>query len=92
MRNRRARGLAVAVLIAVAGGCGGGGSDVLPDSSTPVTSPPSTGPTTELFPYDDEGAVVDAGTYRIPASAWAVADVEVTFGEGWTVQYGHVFH
>lgn len=34
---------------------------------------------------------IEPGTYRIPASAWSVADYRVTFGEGWAVQYGHIF-
>jgi hypothetical protein len=91
MGDRRTPVLVVAVLLA-AGGCGGGGNAAPTASSTSVTSAPSTGATTELFPYDEEGAALDAGTYRIPASAWSVAEFEVTFGEGWTVQYGHVFH
>lgn len=88
----RVHGVAVAVLLVVGAGCGGGGDAAPTQVSTSVTSDPSAGATTELFPYDDEGAPVDAGTYRIPASAWSVADFEVTFGEGWTVQHGHVFH
>ena len=35
---------------------------------------------------------VEAGTYRIAKSAWSVADFTVTFPDGWSVQYGHVFH
>jgi hypothetical protein len=34
---------------------------------------------------------MEAGTYRIPRSAWSVADFTVTFPRDWTVQYGHVF-
>ena len=34
---------------------------------------------------------IEPGTFRIPASAWSLADYMVTFGEGWSVQYGHVF-
>lgn len=91
IRDRLAGVLMVAVLLVVAAGCGDDGKGA-PTASASVTSAPSSGATTEVFPYDDEGAPVDAGTYRIPASAWSVAPFEVTFGEGWTVQYGHVFH
>lgn len=34
---------------------------------------------------------IEPGTYLLPRSAWSVADLTVTFPEGWTVQYGHVF-
>jgi hypothetical protein len=34
---------------------------------------------------------IEPGTYRIPASAWSLADYTVTFGDGWAVQYGHIF-
>lgn len=36
-------------------------------------------------------AAIEPGTYRIPKSAWSVANFTVTFPEGWTVQYGHVY-
>lgn len=34
---------------------------------------------------------IESGTYRIPASAWSLADYTVTFRAGWAVQYGHIF-
>lgn len=34
---------------------------------------------------------IEPGTYRIPNSAWSVADFSVTFPQDWTVQYGHVY-
>lgn len=50
---------------------------------------PSTSESTAgSIPADD--APIEPGTYRIPRSAWSVADFTVTFPEGWTVQYGHV--
>jgi len=92
VKRRRARVLVVAVVLVIAAGCRGDENTALTATSTPGTSASPTAEPTEIFPYDEEGAVVEAGTYRIPASAWSVADFEVTFGEGWTVQYGHVFH
>jgi hypothetical protein len=57
--------------------------------------PPSHSPTADAtgtaFPVSDDPLPVEPGTYRIPRSAWSVADLRVTFPEGWTVQYGHVF-
>jgi hypothetical protein len=34
---------------------------------------------------------VEQGTYLIPSSKWSIADFTVTFPDGWTVQYGHVY-
>ena len=38
-----------------------------------------------------EPTAVEAGTYRIPRSAWSLTDFAVTLPEGWTVQYGQRF-
>lgn len=35
---------------------------------------------------------IEPGRYRVPSSEWSAADFTVTFPEGWTVQYGHVYH
>jgi hypothetical protein len=43
------------------------------------------------FPHSTGSVVIEPGTYRIPASAWSVADFTVTFPDGWTAQYGHVY-
>jgi hypothetical protein len=40
----------------------------------------------------DGDAPIEPGTYRIPRSAWSVADFTVTFPADWTVQYGHVYN
>jgi hypothetical protein len=86
-------------LLAVAGlaGCGG-------DPEASAEPQPAASPRTSATPSSilrtmpdgntgDEGAHVpiEAGTYLMPSSAWSVADFTVTFPEGWTVQYGHVF-
>jgi hypothetical protein len=92
LKDRRGRTLMVGILLAVVAGCEGGGGAPPTAPSTGMFPTASASVATDLFPYDEEGAVVDAGTYRIPASAWSVAEFEVTFGKGWTVQYGHVFH
>jgi len=44
------------------------------------------------FPYSTDDVVIEPGTYRVPESAWSVADFSITFPEDWGVQYGHVFH
>jgi hypothetical protein len=55
--------------------------------------PPQSATTTALamgsIPAGD--ASIPPGIYRIPKSAWSVADFTATFPAGWTVQYGHVY-
>jgi hypothetical protein len=78
-------------LLAVLSGCGGDGTGA-PLVSTPSATPSSTPTaTTTPFPDSTEPVAVEAGTYRIPSSAWSVADFSVALPEGWTVQYGHVY-
>lgn len=40
----------------------------------------------------DVDEAIEPGRYRIPKSEWSAADFTVTFPDGWTVQYGHVYH
>ena len=42
--------------------------------------------------YSDVDKAIEPGRYRIPKSEWSAADFTVTFPEGWSVQYGHVYH
>jgi hypothetical protein len=87
---------ATVLLLVVATGCGGTGTG---EPGTPVLSAPSATPsattdvdaTASLFPNEAEPVAIEPGTYRIRSSAWAVRDFAVTFPEGWTVQYGHVY-
>ena len=68
--------------------------DEYPSPSASNPSPahsPTADATGTAFPVSDDPVPVEPGTYRIPRSAWSVADLTVTFPEGWTVQYGHVF-
>jgi hypothetical protein len=63
-----------------------------PEASTPSATPsPTSSETTTPFANSTEPVAVEGGTHRIPESTWSVADFTVTFPEGWTVQYGHVF-
>ncbi|GAB3246300.1 hypothetical protein [Nocardioides dilutus] len=90
--------LAGLLLVVSLAGCGG---DSEPSAAAPVrsASPPAgaTASTTLLsipeWDAQDEGAHVpiEPGTYLIPSSDWSVASFTVTFPEGWTVQYGHVY-
>ena len=87
--TRNMRGAAmVASLVALVGAAGCAGS-AQRDPSAPPSAPrprrrrtPATG--------DLPDGPLAAGTYRIPRSAWSVADVTVTVPEGWGVQYGHI--
>jgi hypothetical protein len=40
---------------------------------------------------EEEVAPIEPGRYLVPSSAWSVTDFTVTFPEGWTAQYGHVY-
>lgn len=91
MRNGRGRALAVTVLLAVLPGCGGDETGEPPASTPSAISAPTASTTATPFPYSLEPVAVDAGTYRIPRSAWSVADFTVTFPEGWTVQASAIF-
>jgi hypothetical protein len=76
---RRKAPLALAFLVGLAG-CAEGAVPGEPQTSVTLTMPSPTqgamlGETTRIEP----------GTYRVPASAWSVADFSVTFPEGWTV-------
>jgi hypothetical protein len=70
-------------------GCDAGSAESR--SSAPPATPSAT---LRSMPAGDGDAdqAIAPGTYRIPRSAWSAADFTVTFPEGWTVQYGHVYH
>jgi hypothetical protein len=65
-------------------GCGAtGGSHV---STASPDAPPMSGPTTASFASSAEPIAIVPDSYRIPKSAWSVADFTVTIPEGWAVQ------
>lgn len=74
----------LSLLLCVAG-CGGGVTGS-PEASTPSATPSATA---GAIPAGT--APIEPGTYRVPKSAWSVADFTVAFPRGWTVQYGHVY-
>ncbi len=90
------------VLVGLAGlvaGCGtpSGGRPASEQSAEPgrataslTPDSPTTVATAGAIPAGD--GPVEAGTYRIPKSAWSVVEFTVTMPKGWTVQYGHVYH
>lgn len=61
-----------------------------PSSPTPPTARPPSMPAGDAS-HDTGHVPIESGTYLLPRSAWSVADLAVTFPDGWTVQYGHVF-
>lgn len=73
-------------------GCRGEAAGDRPASPPPGTASSTSGTAGTSFPFTTEETAIEAGTYRIPSSAWSVADFTVTFPERWSVQYGHVFH
>lgn len=88
MRDGRGGVLAVAVLLAVLTGCGGGMTGEPSASRPPATPSPSPGATVTPFPDSAEPVAVEPGAYRIPRSGWSAVDFTVTVPEGWTAQYG----
>jgi hypothetical protein len=60
--------------------------------STTVIQPPTSPPDPEMPTASPDPVPLEPGTYDIAASAWTVADLEITLPTDWTVQYGHVFH
>lgn len=91
MRGARGRAPLVAVLLAVVTACARGVASEPPASTPSGTPSPTARATVPPLPYSVEPVAIEPGTYRIPDSAWSVADFTVSFPEGWTVQYGHVY-
>lgn len=62
--------------------------------SQPSASPATPSAALRSMPvgYQDVEEPIEPGRYRIPRSEWSAADFTVAFPEGWTVQYGHVYH
>ena len=83
--------LAVVVPLAILTACGGAGSTERPAATPSAMPSPTPGATTTPFAYSTEPVAIEPGTYRIPRSEWSLVDFTVTFPEGWTVQYGHVY-
>ena len=83
---RLRRGGVIAVLLPALVTATGCASELRAESPRPA---PTT--TRSIEVTSDEPTTLEAGTYRIPTSAWSVTDFTVTLPEGWAVQYGHVF-
>jgi len=91
--------LAAGLVLAVVTACAGTESaerQTLPSSTMPSQAPsavPTREPTPSAiatpFAFSGEPLAIEPGTYRIPRSAWSVADFTVSFPEGWAAQYGH---
>jgi len=80
---------AVAVLLSVLTGCGGGVTGETHPSTPRSTSSPTSDVSRKTFAYSTEPVTIEPGTYQIPRSEWSIADFTVTFPPDWTVQYGH---
>jgi len=88
---RRNVAIATLALAAALAACSGGATTASPKKSSPPAVTTSTATPTDAFGFSVQPAPFEAGTYRVPASAWSVADFTVTFPDGWTSQYGHVY-
>lgn len=91
MKRHRALVPTVAGMLSVLAACTGVGTSESASPPPSATSSSPAGETTDPFPHTTDPVAIEAGTHRMPQSAWSVADFEVTLSEGWTVQYGHVF-
>lgn len=84
---------AAAVVIAFAAV---GSSLVIGDefTSTPPSSPGPPTPTVGSLPSGDGATdqAIEPGTYRVPSSPWSAVGFTIAFPEGWTVQYGNIYH
>jgi hypothetical protein len=72
-------------------GHGDGRSYVLTSSGVVVTTADGGLTWSEFVPTLPWAGDIAAGTYRVPASAWSVAEFTLWFPEGWMVQYGHIY-
>lgn len=93
-RRRRTHTMLVAAAAAVAIAAVAAGSslvDAVENGSPPPASP---APPVRSLPSGDgaKDQTIQPGTYRVPSSSWSAADFTITFPEGWTVQYGHIYH
>lgn len=96
-QRRRTSTMLVAAAVAVVIAAVAAGSTVVigeqRTSPSPVT-PDTPSPTLRTMPSGD-GAMdetIQPGAYRIPSSSWSAADFTIAFPEGWSVQYGHIYH
>ena len=80
----------VAAGLLVVGALTGCARDAADEAPQPVI-PTWASDTTTSGPSSVAHLAIEPGTYRIPASAWSLTDYRVSFPEGWSVQYGHVF-
>lgn len=64
------------------------------NTSTPPTSPGPASPRYDAMPSGDgaRDEPIAPGMYRVPTSQWSTADFTISFPEGWTVQYGNIYH
>jgi hypothetical protein len=99
MMHARPAGAAVLLFLAVAA-CTSGTEPAETTTAaagepTPASPTPSMATPQSMLKGDASGdgtqIPLKPGNYIMPSSIWSVEDFWVTFPEGWTVQYGHVF-
>ncbi len=96
-RRRRTRSLLMAAAAAVVITVAAVGSLLVVDLESTSPPPASPGPPTTTVRSLPPGAgaadePIDPGTYRVPSSAWSAVGFTIAFPEGWTVQYGNIYH
>ena len=73
----------------------GGSVVVRDDRAAPSPAAPAS-PPSELgsIPSGDgaENETIEPGTYSVQSSGWSAVDFTIAFPEGWTAQYGHIYH
>jgi hypothetical protein len=95
-QRRRTHTMLVAAAAAVFIAAVAAGSSLVAgyENSSPPASPGPPAPTFRSMPSGDgaKDEAIQPGTYRIPSSFWSAADFTIAFPEGWSVQYGHIYH
>lgn len=96
-QRRRTHTMLVAAAAAVFIAAVAVGSSLVAGYENSSPSPASPGPPSPTFRAMPSGngakdEAIQPGTYRIPSSEWSAADFTIAFPEGWSVQYGHIYH
>lgn len=96
-RRRRTQTMLMAAAAAVVIGLVAAGSSLVighEGTSPQPVSPVRPSPTHGSIPSGDgaRDEAIEPGTYRVPSSQWSAVGFTIAFPEGWTVQYGNIYH
>jgi hypothetical protein len=86
----RLLGACLALSISLAG-CGGAVPSAAPTALAATQPASSSAAADRVMALPAEDGAIEAGSYRVGASPWSVADYTVTVADGWNLQYGQIF-